>query len=64
MEENENTGETPVTFIQPTGKKDTAVDVESQPSESSLAPSNKQPPIQFQKAVEDFLKREKKIVGE
>ena len=63
VEENENTGETPVTFIQPTGKKDTAVDVESQPSESSLAPSNKQP-IQFQKAVEDFLKREKKIVGE
>ena len=63
MEENENTGEAPVTFIQSTGKKDIAVDVEPQPSECSLAPSNKQP-IQFQKAVEDFLKREKKIVGE
>ena len=63
VEENENTGDTPVAFIQPTGRTDTTVDAVAQPSECSLAPSNKQP-IQFQKAVEDLLKREKKITSE
>ena len=60
VEENENTGDTPVAFIQPTGRKDTTVDAVAQPSEYSLSPSNKQ----FQKAAEDSLKREKKITSE